>query len=96
MLRSVRVRLQGWVVQRQSIGEEDEGWRNAAAAGGEARVHLRADEYVILNVVSSPGGAEYVSWTCRHRIRNRRRDLPLYTVGKRALNHRTSEIGWVG
>ena len=32
-----------------------------------------------------------MSWTCHHRIRNRRRDLPWYTVGIQAWIHRTSE-----
>jgi hypothetical protein len=67
---------------------EDEG---CSIGGWSGELDLRADEYAILDVVSSPGEAEYVSWTCHHRIRNRRRDWPLYTVGKRVLSHRTSE-----
>ena len=31
-----------------------------------------------------------MSWTCHRRIHNRRRDLLLYTVGRRALSHRIS------
>ena len=70
--------------------ESQQGWLIVAAAE-EPRVPLRADEFATQGVGSSPGEAGCVSWTCHHRIRNRRRDLPWYTVGKRALSHRISD-----
>ena len=70
---------------------EDEGcWIGVGGDGWEVERDLRAGECATLDVGSSPGGAEYVFWTCHHRIRNRRRDSPLYTVGKLVLSHRIS------
>lgn len=63
----------------------------SSTAAAEQKEALRADGSATRGVESSPGGAEYVSWTFHHRIRNQQRGLPWYIVGIQVWTHRISE-----
>jgi hypothetical protein len=80
------IRLRDCLLLSQDMAEDHQGSLLA-----EQAELLPAGESATRGAGSSPGGAEYVSWTFHRRIRNRQRDSPWYIVGIQAWTHHISE-----